>query len=47
MPPEKQVMVTHPDIVIVEKVDKKVVVIDVAVANGINVGKKNREKLEQ
>lgn len=38
-------MVTHPDTVMVEKVDQKVVEIDVVVLNGSNIGKKKHKKL--
>lgn len=43
---DKQVMANQLDIVVVDKVDKKAVVIDVAASNGSNI-KKEYEKLEK
>ncbi|XP_076747453.1 uncharacterized protein LOC143421715 [Maylandia zebra] len=44
---DKMVVANQPDIVVVDKQKKTAVVIDVAVPNDSNIGKKEHEKLEK
>lgn len=44
---DKQVMANQPDIVVMDKVDKSAVVIDVAVHKDSNIRKKECEKVER